>query len=107
MTNVPMRQLAKALRQNGLVRFYEYFAEHFATAHLKDLTVDEVGPNREMVVAGRPMVNFGFDSFLGLDQHPRVKEALIRGAHRWGTQCGASRAFASPSINQLAEEKIA
>ena len=107
MTNAPMRQLAKALRQNGLVRFYEYFAEHFATTHLKDLVVDEVGPNREMVVEGRPMVNFGFDSFLGLDQHPRVKEALIRGTQKWGTQFGVSRAFASPRVNHEAEEKIA
>jgi 7-keto-8-aminopelargonate synthetase-like enzyme len=107
MTNAPMRQLAKALRQNGLVRFYEYFAEHFATSHLKDLTFEQVGPHREMTVDGRPMINFGFDSFLGLDQHPRVIAALIRGAQKWGTQFGASRAFASPSVNHLAEEKIA
>src|SRR5947209_18649482 len=105
--NVPMQQLAKALRQNGLIRFIEHFAALFPETHLKDLVVDELGPNREMQVNGRPVINFGSDSFLGLDQDPRVAEALVRGVRRWGTHNGASRAFSSVRANALAEEQLA
>jgi glycine C-acetyltransferase len=95
------------LRQSKLVRFYEFVAERFAAIHLKYLAVAAVGPNREMRVGGHDLVNFGFDSFLGLDQEPRVKDALIRGARQWGTQFGASRAFASCQIEADLENKIA
>ncbi len=107
MTATPMQQLAGVLRQNGLIRFIEHFAELFPTSHLKDLTVDELGPNRSMRVGGREVTNFGSDSFLGLDQDPRVQEAICRGVRRWGTHNGASRAFASVRANVEAEEKLA
>ena len=68
MSDSPMQHLTSVLRQNGLIRFIEHFAELFPDAHLKDLVVDELGPNREMVVQGRRVINFGSDSFLGLDQ---------------------------------------
>ncbi|MBV9124216.1 MAG: hypothetical protein JO112_12735, partial [Planctomycetes bacterium] len=107
MTCSPMQNLAKVLRQNGMVRFVEHFAELFPTHHLKDLIVDEVDPHRGMVVEGRRVINFGSDSFLGLDQDERVKEAVIRGIHRWGTHNGASRAFSSVRANAEAEDKLA
>jgi 7-keto-8-aminopelargonate synthetase-like enzyme len=102
-----MEQLAKVLRQNGLIRFIEHYEEMFPNSHLKDLVVDEIGPDRTIRVNGRQVVNFGSDSFLGLDQDPRVQAALIRGTRKWGTHNGASRAFASVRANIDAEEKIA
>jgi 7-keto-8-aminopelargonate synthetase-like enzyme len=108
MTDQPMQQLARALRQNGLCRFIEHFAELFpADHHLKDLVVDAIGPDRIIEVNGRRVVNFGSDSFLGLDRDPRVQEALARGIQKWGTHNGASRAFASVRANLEAEEKLA
>src|SRR2546421_1636728 len=107
MSTSPMRHLASALRQNGLIRFIEHFAELFPTSHLKDLVVDRIGPNRVIEVAGRTVVNFGSDSFLGLDQDVRVQEALCRGVAAWGTHNGASRAFASVRANADAEDKLA
>jgi 7-keto-8-aminopelargonate synthetase-like enzyme len=107
MNTVPMQHLARVLRQNGLIRFIEHFAELFPTSHLKDLVVDEIGPDRRMVVAGRSVINFGSDSFLGLDQDPRVKEAVRRGIERWGTHNGSSRAFSSVRANVEAEDKLA
>jgi 7-keto-8-aminopelargonate synthetase-like enzyme len=106
MTN-PMQSLVQALRQNGLIRFLEHFAGLFPTAHLKDLVTDDSRPDRTIVVDGRRVVNFGSDSFLGLDQDPRVQEAVARGVRRWGTHNGASRAFASVRANALAEDKLA
>jgi glycine C-acetyltransferase len=107
MTHLPMQKLAAVLRQNGLIRFIEHFAALFPDNHLKDLVVDEIGPGRRVVVKGHEVVNFGSDSFLGLDQDPRVQEALVRGVARWGTHNGASRAFASVRANAEAEEKLA
>jgi glycine C-acetyltransferase len=107
MSTPPMEHLAKVLRQNGLIRFIEYFAELFPTTHQKDMVVDQIGPNRTIVVEGKSVVNFGSDSFLGLDQDPRVQEAVIRGVRAWGAHNGASRAFASVRANVEAEEKLA
>ena len=107
MTELPMQLLGKAMRQHGLVRFVEHFAERFPDCHLKDLVVDEVDANRGMVVDGHRVVNFGSDSFLGLDQDPRVQEAIISGVKRWGTHNGASRAFSCVRSNAEAEDKIA
>jgi 7-keto-8-aminopelargonate synthetase-like enzyme len=102
-----MQQLASALRQNGLIRFIEHFAELFPTTHMKDMVVERMGPNRIIGVAGKKVVNFGSDSFLGLDQDPRVQEALRRGIRHWGTHNGASRAFSSVQANVDAESKLA
>jgi 7-keto-8-aminopelargonate synthetase-like enzyme len=103
----PMQNLTAALRRHGLVRFMEHFVEQFPTSHLKDLVVDEITDQRTITVDGRRVVNFGSDSFLGLDQDPRVKEAVIRGTAQWGTHNGASRAFASVRANAVAEDKLA
>jgi 7-keto-8-aminopelargonate synthetase-like enzyme len=102
-----MQHLACVLRQNGLIRFMEHFAELFPTSHMKDLTVEKLGPNREMVVSGHTVINFGSDSFLGLDQDPRVQDAVARGVRTWGAHNGASRAFSSVQANVVAEEKLA
>jgi 7-keto-8-aminopelargonate synthetase-like enzyme len=107
MSPSPMQQLASALRQNGLIRFIEHFAELFPTTHMKDMVVERMGPNRVIEVAGKKVVNFGSDSFLGLDQDPRVQDALRRGIRQWGTHNGASRAFSSVRSNIEAEDKLA
>jgi 7-keto-8-aminopelargonate synthetase-like enzyme len=109
MSASPLHQLTAALRQNGLIRFIEHYASLFPHSHLhlKDLVVEGVGPDRTIVVDGKAVVNFGSDSFLGLDQDPRVQEALIRGVREWGTHNGASRAFASVKANTEAEERLA
>jgi glycine C-acetyltransferase len=105
--STPLQNLANGLQQSKLVRFYQYATERFGDIHLKELCVSVVGPHREMQVDGHELVNFGFDSFLGLDQDPRVKDALARGAQQWGTQFGASRAFASCGVEVELESKIA
>jgi 7-keto-8-aminopelargonate synthetase-like enzyme len=102
-----MRQLAKVLRQNGLIRFVEHYAALFPNSHLKDLVVEEMGEHRMIRVNGHRVVNFGSDSFLGLDRDERVQDAIVRGTRKWGTHNGASRAFASVEANACAEQKIA
>src|SRR5437588_3767202 len=107
MSQSPMQNLAQAMRQHGLVRFVEHYAKEYPDAHLKELVADHLGPHREMTVNGKEVINFGSDSFLGLDQDPRVREALCRGVHAWGAHNGASRAFSSVRANTDAEDKLA
>ncbi|MFO0878080.1 MAG: pyridoxal phosphate-dependent aminotransferase family protein [Gemmataceae bacterium] len=107
MNSLPMQQLVRVMRQSSIIRFIEHFEEMFPTGHLKDLVVEAILPGREMVVAGKRVVNFGSDSFLGLDQDPRLQQVIREGLDRWGTHNGASRAFSSVQANIVAEEKLA
>ncbi len=102
-----MDKLGDSLRQNTLVRIIERFSEEHAESHLKDLVIDEAGPGREIVILGRRVINFGSDSFLGLDQDVRVQRAIQAGVRKWGTHNGSSRAFASVRANIVAEERLA
>ncbi len=103
----PMRRLADNLRRSSIVRFLDHFAREFPDSHLKDLAVDQMGPGRWMRVGGRRVMNFGSDSFLGLDQDPRLIDAIARGVRAWGTHNGGSRAFSSVRANVEAEDRLA
>src|SRR5262245_8064174 len=74
---------------------------------MKDLVLEEMGPGRVIRISGREVVNFGSDSFLGLDRDERLCEALARGVEKWGTHNGSSRFFNSVQANIEAEERIA
>ena len=104
---LPTDKLTQALRQNTLVRILEEFERDFPEIHLKDLAVDEIGPDREIRIQGRWVTNFGSDSFLGLDRDRRVIKAIRLGLDRWGSHNGTSRAFTSVRSNVEAEEKLA
>src|SRR5687767_11898471 len=104
---LPIEQLARSLRQTSVARFMAHFAERFPDMHMKNLVLDGTGPGRTVEIEGQLVVNFGSDSFLGLDRDPRVWDALHRGIAKWGSHNGASRAFASVSANVEAEAKIA
>jgi len=105
--NTPLDRLIDSLAQTGMTRFFRRLFDDFPDLLMKDMTVEEVGPDRTIRVHGRWVRNFGSDSFLGLDQHPRVKEAVERGVREWGTHNGTSRAFSSVAPNIEVEEKIA
>ncbi len=107
MDPLPMDRLTRGLKQSKIVKFCEFASQRFGNIHLKELPITAIGPHREMRTDGQMLINFGFDSFLGLDQHPRVKQALKNGADKWGTQFGASRAFASCQAEVDLEWKIA
>jgi 7-keto-8-aminopelargonate synthetase-like enzyme len=90
-----------------MTRFFRKMFADYPDLLMKDQTVEAVRPDRTFKLAGRWVTNFGSDSFLGLDQDPRVQEAVERGVRDWGTHNGSSRAFTSVAPNVRAEEKIA
>lgn len=103
----PLDRQLTALVKTGMTRFFRRMFDDFPDLLMKDVTVEEIGPDRMIKIGGKWVRNFGSDSFLGLDQHPAVKSAIERGVREWGTHNGTSRAFSSVGPNVEAEEKIA
>ena len=100
-------RLMTGLEGGTLARYYRNLFESHPDLHMKDATVEAVGPDRAMKLNGRWVTNFGSDSSLGLDQHPRVIAAAKSGIDRWGMQIGSSRAFSKVATNHELEERIA
>ncbi len=96
-----------AVERDPVVHYFETAFRAMPEVLLKDLIVEEVGPDRHVKLNERWVVNFGSDSFLGLDQDPRLKAAIQRGLLRWGTHNDCSRAFASVAPYVEAERKLA
>jgi 8-amino-7-oxononanoate synthase len=49
-------------------------------------------------INGKPILMFGSNSYLGLTNHPRIKEAAIKATQRYGTGCAGSR-FLNGTLN--------
>ena len=65
-------------------------------------------PGREVVVNGRPLLNFCSNDYLGLAGDPRVLAAFIAGANRWGAGAGASHLVTGhTSAHEELEEALA
>jgi 7-keto-8-aminopelargonate synthetase-like enzyme len=105
--SLPLDRQIAALSRTGMTRFFQKLFDEFPDLLMKDQTVEEVRANRTFRMNGHWVTNFGSDSFLGLDQHPKVLAALEQGVRSWGAHNGSSRAFSSVRPNVTAEEKIA
>ena len=45
----------------------------------------------EVIIDGKPALMFGSNSYLGLTNHPKLKEAARRAVQQYGTGCAGSR----------------
>jgi 8-amino-7-oxononanoate synthase len=64
------------------------------------------GPH--VVLDGKPVLLLCSDNYLGLADHPRVREAAAEAAMRWGVSAGASRlASGTMTIHRRLEERLA
>lgn len=102
-----LEPLTERLSRHKVTRLALAFLDSNAGMHLKDLLLDETTDDRRAVIDGHRVWNFGSDSFLGLDRHPRVHDAIRDALPAWGAHNGASRAFSSPILVDEAEEKLA
>ena len=84
---------AKALLSQGL---YPYFR------------VIESAQDPEIMMGGRKMIMIGSNNYLGLTNHPGVKEAAIEAIKKYGTGCAGSRFLnGTLDIHVNLEEKLA
>jgi 8-amino-7-oxononanoate synthase len=84
---------AKELMSQGL---YPYFR------------VIESAQEPEIVINGRRMIMIGSNNYLGLTNHPKVKEAAIEAIKKYGTGCAGSRFLnGTLDIHVKLEEKLA
>ena len=104
---VPLDRLVNSLSRTGMTRYFLNLFDEFPDLLMKDMTVEAMRPGRVIKIAGRWVTNFASDSFLGLDQDPRVQKAIKRGTRIWGTHNGTSRAFSKVFPQLQAEEGIA
>lgn len=105
--NPTMERLSARLKRHKVTRIGIEFLDRCADIHLKDLTIDDMDDHRRALVLGRTVVNFGSDSFLGLDRDERVQKAMVEALPTWGTHNGASRAFSSVALCTEAERRLA
>ncbi|MBI3688934.1 MAG: aminotransferase class I/II-fold pyridoxal phosphate-dependent enzyme [Actinobacteria bacterium] len=68
----------------------------------------EDGPldGRTITVRGKRLTNFGSCSYLGLETHPALVEAVVDAARRYGSQFSSSRAYLSAPRYGAAEEAL-
>ncbi len=68
----------------------------------------ESAQGTEVMVNGRRLIMAGSNNYLGLTDHPKVKEAAIRAIERYGTGCAGSRFLnGNLDIIEELEEKLA
>jgi len=102
-----LASLTRRLMDDGAVQFLFGMRDQFPDAHLKDLVAQSMDGERRIRFGDRTVINFGSDSFLGLDQDPRVQDAIAAGVKKWGAHNGSSRAFCSVQANVDAEARLA
>ncbi len=84
---------AKMLMEHGL---YPYFR------------IIESAQDPEVILNGRRMIMVGSNNYLGLTNHPKVKEASIEAIKKYGTGCAGSRFLnGTLDIHVQLEEKLA
>src|SRR5690348_6160684 len=71
--NAAIDRLSARLKRHKVTRIGIEFLDRCADIHLKDLVIDDMDDHRRASILGHTVVNFGSDSFLGLDRYERVQ----------------------------------
>lgn len=73
---------------------------------LKWVNCESNESSSHLEINGREVVNFASNDYLGLSQHPVLKDAMVEGVQRWGVGSSASRLITGSSIAHQALEKF-
>ncbi|CAA6830283.1 MAG: 2-amino-3-ketobutyrate coenzyme A ligase (EC [uncultured Aureispira sp.] len=69
-------------------------------------TEDESLNGQEITIDGKPLINFGSCSYLGLETHPLLKEGVIDAVTKYGTQFSSSRTYLSLGLYRELETAL-
>jgi 8-amino-7-oxononanoate synthase len=76
--------------------------------HYRTLRWTEEGPSPWVRMGGERVLLLCSNNYLGLANHPQLKEAAIRAVERWGCGSGGSRSICgSLTLHQRLEERLA
>ncbi|MEO9869573.1 aminotransferase class I/II-fold pyridoxal phosphate-dependent enzyme [Ekhidna sp.] len=70
--------------------------------HAEDETLD----GRHLTINGKKALHFGTCGYLGLEQHPKLKQGAIDAIEKYGVQFPMSRTYISNPLYKKLEEKI-
>jgi len=83
-------------------------AELRAKGLFRPLRVLDSAQGPEAVVDGKRVINLSSNNYLGLNTHPRLKEATIRATEQWGAGSGAVRTIAGTmALHEELERRLA
>ncbi|MBE7500597.1 MAG: pyridoxal phosphate-dependent aminotransferase family protein [Verrucomicrobiales bacterium] len=85
------RSTAEGLPLFAKVRNYRSAAEVRATGLYPYFRTIESAQDTEVLINGRKVLMLGSNSYLGLTNHPKIKEAARAAVARYGTGCAGSR----------------
>lgn len=89
-------------------RAYDAPARVKATGTYPYFRALESAQDPEVLIGGKTLIMLGSNNYLGLTNHPKVKEAAIEAVRRFGTGCGGSRFLnGTLVIHEELEEKLA
>ena len=86
--------------------FDEVISDGVRRGMLHNVAEDDRLDGRMITLGGRPLVNFGSCSYLGLETHPAMRAGVIDAVDRYGTQFSSSRAFLSAPAYAEAEQAL-
>jgi 8-amino-7-oxononanoate synthase len=90
------------------LKIYEHTMELKANGHYFYFRKLESPQDAEVVVNGRRVIMIGSNNYLGLTNHPRVKEAAIKAVEKFGSGCAGSRFLnGTLEIHEELEAKLA
>lgn len=89
-------------------KIYEQTQELKGSGHYFFFRKLESPQDAEVVVNGRQVIMIGSNNYLGLTNHPRVKEAAIKAIEKFGSGCAGSRFLnGNLEIHEELETKLA
>ncbi len=89
-------------------RNYTTAKEVMAAGFYPYFRVVESAQDPEVTVAGKTMIMLGSNNYLGLTNHPKVKEAAVEAVKKYGSGCAGSRFLnGTLDIHVKLEEKLA
>lgn len=92
---------------SNLIEILDQIMEFAAENDLVHLfTEDESIKGSSVIIKDKSLVNFGSCSYLGLEHHPQLVDAIKVAADKFGAQFSTSRAYLSIGLYQVLESQL-
>lgn len=101
-----MNDIAPVRRPNLLERLAQAQAERARASLVRRLRVVDALDGATIRIDGRCLLNFASNDYLGLAQHPALREALVEATARWGVGASAAHLLGGHRDEHAALEEL-